>query len=209
MRVHALQAHPNFNSLNGALYRSAVKFFESNGCAVTTQHIYTIEEELTKAASQMYNGNYTVNWATASSRGSITPFIQAEIDNIKAADLLYIQTPIWMYSIPALLKKYMEQVFLFGEIFTLENTDRDDFKINHLIKNKDCFMSITLGGHPEMIAHVVGGDITNLINPIRYMYEFVGFNFLEPYIVTGTTSTARVDYTGAFETYLERNFRLP
>ena len=192
MKVHSILAHPNTNnSLNASLFNLTNDFFKQQNYDVTTLNLFDIADDLAVAAKKMYGGNpnsssYLVNWCSANEQGRIVDVVRDEINKLKQADLLYIQTPIWVYSMPAMLKSYIEQVFLFNEFFTIEEPcSETDFKINHLTQNKKVFVSMTTGGSKGMVSHVLNG-IENLSNPIKSMFNFVGYEFLEPHVLYST-----------------------
>jgi NAD(P)H dehydrogenase (quinone) len=203
MKIYSLLCHPEENSLNGHLFKTANHWFESQGHTVNNTHLLSIVPDLNNSALALYssdeaeltsNGsNYRHNWANAKDRNLISTTVQAEIQKQKEADLFYIQTPIWLYSMPAMLKSYIEQIFLINEFFTLHNTgSATDFEVKHLIKNKRVIFCATTGGSEEMVANIVGGDSKYLIEPIKNIFEFIGFQFT-PIMFWNVTDPATKD----------------
>ncbi len=207
MKIHALQAHPKKDSLNGALYNTALDYFKEQGHEVSTLDIYeALPDLLASAENVLFKGeSYAHNWVNR--RFERTDFVEEEIARVHAADLVFIQTPIWVYQIPSFLKLYIEQIFVYNKFFRLHRTWRDDFVYKPLIKDKKCLMCITMGGHPKMVEAMVEGDIDNVVMPSRYTIEFSGFEWLDPHLVFRTTAPPDEadDYLGAFRSFLEQN----
>ncbi len=189
-------AHPEQKSLNGFLFNAANDYFEQQGHSVKTTHIYSIMDKINSSAEELYRdhfqdpnslgSNYVHNWSSAAKRGLISEAVKEEIANIKEADLLYIQTPIWLYSMPSMLKNYIEQVFLMNEFFDLKKTWTKDFEIIHLTENKKLFLCITFGGCKEMVDHVVG-NADNIVKHIEDIFRFIGYD-MNFHIIFDTTS---------------------
>ncbi|HKK87830.1 MAG TPA: NAD(P)H-dependent oxidoreductase [Saprospiraceae bacterium] len=208
MKIHAVRVHPKEDSLNGALFNTAVAYFKSQGHEVSTQSIYDVMPQLLDSAEKMIFGgskNYTKNWVDR--RFEHTEFIQEETALILDADMVYIQTPIWVYQIPSFLKLYIEQIFIYGKFFRLYRTWKENYVHKPLIKDKKVQLSITMGGHPQMVDDMVGGDVNNLIESIKYIFDFTGFDWLEPHISFKTTAPPEEaeDYIGKLESFLKEN----
>lgn len=197
-KVYSILAHPNKQSLNASMFGAANQFFVDNGYTVQTCALFDHKRDLDKAAAALYDkrffpnsklSNYLTNWVNNKKLGLTTNFVRGEIEKIKDSDILFIQTPIWVYALPAMLKSYIEQVFLFGEFFNLYDTHLDTgFRIENLIHDKTVIFSITCGGSRRMVEHVMG-SVENLTNPIKSQFEFIGFNFATPHITWATTKT--------------------
>lgn len=208
MKIHAVRVHPKEDSLNGALFNTAVAYFKSQGHEVSTQAVYDVLPELLDSADKVIFGgseNYTQNWVNR--RFEHTNFIEEETARILNADMIYVQTPIWVYQIPSFLKLYIEQIFIYGKFFRLYRTWKENYVYKPLISDKKALLSITMGGHPNMVDDMVGGDVQNLVNSIKHIFDFTGFQWLEPHISFKTTAPPEEadDYIGDLETFLEEN----
>lgn len=194
MNVYSILVHPNYKSLNGALFDTANTFFSSQGHTVRTLELFSIEKKLAKAAHSMYDAkpqhaglsSYLSNWLL----GNTTNFVKDEIARVKSADLLYIQSPIWVYSMPALFKSYVEQIFLYKQFFCLNDTaSADKFGIKHLTSEKKVLLSLTLGGSKEMVAHVLGNHDNVIQYPKNLFENLLGYEFLAPHVTWATTES--------------------
>jgi NAD(P)H dehydrogenase (quinone) len=108
---------------------------------------------------------------------------EAEIAKLEAADLMIWQFPLWWFSVPGVLKGWVDKVFAFNRIY-----GRGRFYDKGLFRGKRALLSLTTGGS-GVDAYQPGGfngDINGILRPIqRGMLEFVGFDVLKPQIVYG------------------------
>lgn len=90
-----------------------------------------------------------------------------------AADLIIFQFPIHWYSVPGLLKEWMDQVLLYGFAYG-SSGDK--------LKGKRLLISTTLGG--EITSYQVGGhnnfSLETLLTPLQQAAAFCGMHWLSP-----------------------------
>lgn len=197
MQIHSVLVHPNDQSLNAHLFSTALSHFEKQGHQTTITDVFKSADDIhdflfrlcytqspttsNSATASNYVKNYSKEFKDRSN------FIDTEIQQIKSADLLFVQCPIWIWSLPAMFKSYCECVFFPGEIFLTEKPwDQENFKIHKYMTGKKVLFSLTMGSCQSMAESVVG-SVENLIHPIRSMFEFVGYQWIEPHITWGTT----------------------
>ena len=91
------------------------------------------------------------------------------------------QFPLWWFSVPGILKGWVDKVFAFNRVY-----GRGRFYEKGLFRGKRALLSLTTGGSGEAAYQPGGfnGDINGVLRPIqRGMLEFVGFDVLKPQIV--------------------------
>ena len=176
MNVYSILAHPNLQSLNSRMFAQANKHFLTLGYNVDTIHLYENFSAILDSQSMVYknkialeergwqssmNANYTKGIEISDD------FTKNEIAKIKNADLLYIQTPILVWALPAILKVYIELI--------------------------------------------VTGGIENITNPIKSMFGFGGFEWVDPHVVYGITETKQKndEYFVVFNNKLINTFAAP
>jgi putative NADPH-quinone reductase len=54
----------------------------------------------------------------------------------------------------------------------------------------------------------VMGSVDNMLNPIKSVFDFVGYEWMDPHITWGTSQTIdkRQDYLDAFQQHLDKLF---
>ncbi|TQF70781.1 NAD(P)H-dependent oxidoreductase [Pseudoalteromonas luteoviolacea] len=99
--------------------------------------------------------------------------VKREQDALIASDIIVLQFPFYWYSIPALLKKWIDEVFAYDFAF---GTNGDK------LKGKDLILSFTVGG-PEESYDPLGYNhfsIEQLIYPLQQTAYLTGLNFIQP-----------------------------
>ena len=219
MNIYSILVHPNKVSLNASLFAYANEYFTAQGHTVKTLDLYDRSKELIESSVVMTTTTSTdvekyqrsdilYNFSTAGKRDLHTDYIKEQLANLRAADVLYIQTPIWVWSIPAMLKLYIENTFMPNEMFLQSNpASETEYKITPLMEGKKVVFSFTLGGSETMAAYITGGR-TQLLTPIKNIFGFVGYEWVEPHLLWGvserdTLENKQEKYFAKFKEYLE------
>lgn len=151
MRVHLVHAHPEADSFVAAMRDRAVAAFEARGDAVTVSDLYAMGfDPLLKAADfgerrdpahLVYALEQRHGWETR----SLAPDILAEVEKVLAADVLGFTFPVFWFGVPAILKGWIERVFLSGPFYG----GRRIYGRGGLA-GKRAFAAFSLGGRPGM-----------------------------------------------------------
>ncbi|XP_071592653.1 ribosyldihydronicotinamide dehydrogenase [quinone] isoform X1 [Heliangelus exortis] len=123
--------------------------------------------------------NYGVEAWEAYKRGSLSKDLIEEQKKVQEADLLIFQFPLYWFSMPAIMKGWMDRVLVQG--FAHEFPNCYD---SGLLKNKLALFSFTTGGSEEMYAKGgISGDIRYLLWPMQHgIMHFCGVKVLAPHI---------------------------
>jgi NAD(P)H dehydrogenase (quinone) len=106
--------------------------------------------------------------------------VQAEIDKLMRADLLVLQFPIWWFSAPAILKGWLDRVFVYGLYSSSRRYDTG------LFKGKTAFLSVTAGGPESSFGHDGrNGDIQLVLWPLNFTLHYMGYSVLPHHAVFG------------------------
>lgn len=112
MRVFVLFAHPVETSYSAALHRAAVEALRAAGHEVDDCDLYA--EGFDPVMSRQERIDYH-------DEAICTKPVQAYVDRLRAAEALVLCTPVWNYGYPAILKGFLDRVFLPGVSFRLVN----------------------------------------------------------------------------------------
>jgi putative NADPH-quinone reductase len=112
MRVLVLYAHPVETSYCAALHRTTVEALTAAGHEVDDCDLYA--EGFNPVMSRQERLEYHDETAC-------TKPVQEYVDRLRAAEALVICTPVWNYGYPAILKGFLDRVFLPGVSFKLVN----------------------------------------------------------------------------------------
>ncbi len=109
MKTLIVYCHPNPQSFSAALYGIAVESFKARGDELLCLDLYTenFQPILSKEEREAYLLNPTL----------IEQRVQPHVDALKWAEHLVFIFPIWFYGPPAMLKGWLERVWLPGVAF--------------------------------------------------------------------------------------------
>jgi NAD(P)H dehydrogenase (quinone) len=110
MRVLVLHAHPVAESFNGALFREVCVRLRKAGHVVDACDLYA--EGFDPVLSRQERLDYH---ALDKNRANV----ESHVDRVMKAEALVLCHPVWNFGMPAILKGYLDRVFLPGVSFTL------------------------------------------------------------------------------------------
>jgi NAD(P)H dehydrogenase (quinone) len=187
MNIYAILVHPERESLNGKLFDQALTFFDKKKYQIETLDLYRSDFNPMAIYEQVTDdkelNNYAHKWFAADARDLLPKFSQREIERLKSSDILYLQTPIWWWGLPALMKAYIENVFIYNILFSLENEhsrNPGDSTVYKLLRGKKMILSVSTGSSEKFISEHFG-SVDALLAPIKARFEFVGYNILPVY----------------------------
>lgn len=104
----------------------------------------------------------------------MSPDIQAEIDKVKRADLIILNFPLYWTSVPAILKGWIDRVFVSGLFMVVSGFTT---MVAWQVKAMLC---LTLGGRTHMFGeNSIHGPIEHYLSPIqRGTLAYTGFKVL-------------------------------
>ncbi|MGX6448933.1 NAD(P)H-dependent oxidoreductase [Patulibacter sp. S7RM1-6] len=119
----------------------------------------------------------------ATRAGALAPDVRSALDALLSADLLVLSFPLWWFSVPAVLKGWLDRVLVMGAVFggDLGLFDRA------ALRGRRAVLLVTTGGAAEAFRpDGAFGDIDAFLFPLhRGTLEFVGYDVLEPVITYG------------------------
>jgi NAD(P)H dehydrogenase (quinone) len=183
MNVLIVYAHPEPKSFNAALRDLAKSTLEAKGHVVRISDLYAqdFEARVTRGAFRsakdpdMLNiiGEQAHAWKT----DGFAAEIKAEIDAIAWADFVIVQCPIWWFGPPAIVKGWMDRVFVPG--FTY---GRGKWFETGGLAGKRAMLSVTVDASlAAYSARGRYGDLDAMLWPANLSLRFVGFDVLKPF----------------------------
>ncbi|WP_306189681.1 MULTISPECIES: NAD(P)H-dependent oxidoreductase [unclassified Streptomyces] len=115
--------------------------------------------------------------------GSLDTTVREHLDRLLAADLLVLSFPMWWFSLPAILKGWIDRVFVMGGVFGGDHGLFDDAAL----AGKRAMLLLTTGGSSESFrpGGTLGPMNEFLFHIHRGMLEFVGYQVLDPVVTYG------------------------
>ncbi|MFV3415972.1 NAD(P)H-dependent oxidoreductase [Pseudomonas nitroreducens] len=201
MNVLIVHAHPEPRSLNGSLKDFAVRRLQAAGHEVQVSDLYAMNWKATLDASDSLDrdpeGRFdpSLDSKLAYAAGRQSSDIATEQEKLRWADTLILQFPLWWFSMPAILKGWVERVYAYGFAYGVgEHSDArwgDRYGEGNLAGKRAMLVVTTGGWESHYSARGINGPIDDLLFPIHHgVLHYPGFEVLPPYLVY---RTSRVD----------------
>ena len=123
MRVLVLFAHPVETSFVAGLHQTVVETLRAGGHDVDDCDLYA--ERFDPVLSRQMRLDYH-------DVGRNQAGVEDHVRRLQAAEGLVLVHPVWNYGFPAILKGYVDRVFLPGVSFDLQPDGRLDFRLRHV-----------------------------------------------------------------------------
>ncbi len=169
-RAHLIIAHPKKTSFNYALAELAQQYLHQNNFDVVTTDIYDLYQKHDASVSPfLFSRSPTENKQ-----------IQTEQEKIKSSHLTLVQFPLYWYTVPGLLKNYMDTVWELNFAFTLPD---GIFQKSPLSDGRKIMLSLSTQTPEDKYRHgEIRGPMENILHPIELAYKFIGFKILPSFV---------------------------
>ncbi len=143
MKVFIVHAHPEPNSFNGALTKHAKTVLERNGSEVEVSDLYAMNFNPVTSRKNFVTTKdpdyfkQQLEEVYAAEHDGFAPDIKAEMEKLLWCDCLIFQFPLHWFSVPAILKGWVDRVFAMGFAY-----GRGDFR-NGALRGKKAMISLT------------------------------------------------------------------
>ncbi|CAI0721871.1 NAD(P)H-dependent oxidoreductase [Serratia liquefaciens] len=203
MNVLIVYAHPEPQSLNGSFKDFSVQRLEAAGHAVQVSDLYAMQWKATLDAndSTAQSGdrfNPSLDSQQAFAQGLQSKDIELEQEKLLWADTVILQFPLWWFSMPAILKGWVERVYAYGFAYGVgEHSDVrwGDRYGEGTLAGKRAMLIVTTGGWESHYAQRgINGPIDDILFPIQHgILHYPGFEVLPPFVLyrTGRVDEAR------------------
>jgi len=185
MKLLIVHAHNEPQSFVTSMKDQTVRHFEQAGWEVQVSDLYAMGFNPVASAADFgarHNPDY-LTYALEQRHGwqnkTLAPDIVAEVEKVQWADLIIFSFPIYWYSMPAILKGWVDRVFISGVCYGGTRIyDRGG------LKGKRAMLATSLGGQTHMFGPgAVHGEIDTLLKPIlQGVLGYVGLTVLPPFI---------------------------
>ncbi|MDR6568945.1 NAD(P)H dehydrogenase (quinone) [Chitinophaga ginsengisegetis] len=207
MKILIVYAHPEPKSMNGAMFNTAITTLQEAGHEVQTSDLYAMQFNPTSDRTNftsVYNDAFFKQQLEEQHASRVNGFaadVAAEQEKIAWCDVMIWQFPMWWFSIPAILKGWVDRVFAMGTSY-----GNGHIYETGIYTGKKAMLSLTIGGPED--AYISGGlhgDLENILKPIhRGIFQFTGFSVLEPQVIHGPARMSPEERALALEKWTER-----
>jgi NAD(P)H dehydrogenase (quinone) len=212
MNVFWVFAHPEPRSLNGALRDEGLHILKELGHDIRESDLYAMgwkavadgDDYAHDPAERLRVGRASQD---AYESGALTEDVRAEIDKLTWADVVITQFPLWWASAPAILKGWIDRVFVQGFGYGVKD------EAGVVLRYGDG----ALAGRRAMIITSVGaraagysqrglhGELNEVLYPLqRGTFSYAGMSVLPPLLVAGADRATADDYEAAVAELRER-----
>jgi len=208
MHVLIVYAHPEPKSLNGALKDFAVQRLEAAGHTVQVSDLYAMQWKAALDADDSSVAPIGPHFHPSSDskhafeNGLQAVDIAAEQAKLRWADAVILQFPLWWFSMPAILKGWVERVYAYGFAYGVgEHSDVHwgDRYGEGTLAGKRAMLIVTTGGWESHYSpRGINGPIDNVLFPIQHgILYYPGFDVVPPFVSyrTGRMDDARFAQT--------------
>ncbi|WP_312979887.1 NAD(P)H-dependent oxidoreductase [Corynebacterium sp.] len=123
--------------------------------------------------------------------------VQQDLTALQRADLLILSFPLWWFSVPAILKGWLDRVLVMGAAF---GGDYGLYKEAAMAGRRAVVLATTGGSPASFTDDGDFGDIDAFLFPIhRGVLEFVGYDALSPVVTFGPAHLTDGERTEALE----------
>ncbi|XP_061618015.1 ribosyldihydronicotinamide dehydrogenase [quinone]-like [Phyllopteryx taeniolatus] len=193
--VLIVYAHQSPGSFNSAAKDTAVEVLTAKGCAVKVSDLYAMKFKATATAEDVMGEvknaehfRYADETKAAWEEGKLAADITEEQLKLSEADLVIFQFPMYWFSLPAILKGWIDRVLTLGYAYSSEKRYNCG-----IFKDKKAVLSFTTGSLESMFtANGINGDMNVTLWPLQNgILHYCGFQVLAPQIFWAPSHVAR------------------
>ncbi|SEJ31017.1 NAD(P)H-dependent oxidoreductase [Paraburkholderia diazotrophica] len=215
MKVLLVYAHPEPRSLNGSLKDFSVERLESAGHVVQVSDLYAMKWKASLDANDSIERSDNARFdPSADSKHAFESGLQSEDiareqQKLLWADAVILQFPLWWFSMPAILKGWVERVFAYGFAYGVgEHSDTrwGDRYGDGTLAGKRAMLLVTAGGWESHYgSRGINGPIDDILFPIHHgILYYPGFDVLPPFVIYRTSRMDETRYADTCEALANR-----
>ena len=186
MNVLIVHAHPEAKSFNTALMTLAKEQLTQAGHCVEVSDLYEMNWNPVASADDFAQRKspdylvYALEQRYNFDQQAIAHDIAIEIAKLQKADLLILNFPLFWFSVPAIMKGWIDRVLISGVCYGgMRFYDQGG------LKGKKALVTLTLGGREHMFGEkaIHGELVDGMLRPLlRGTLAYVGLEVLPPFI---------------------------
>jgi len=191
MNAHIVLAHPEAKSFNAHLSGISQRVLGAAGWKTTRSDLYAMGFDPCEGPDHYsFRKNAEVFRTQTEQRfnaenGTTPADVNSEVERLLDCDLLVVHFPLWWFGMPAILKGWIDRVFVNGRMH--RTSMRYDTGI---CRGKKMIACVTTGASAETCSHSGReGDTRLVLWPILHSFRYLGFGILEPEIFHGVAGT--------------------
>jgi NAD(P)H dehydrogenase (quinone) len=184
-RVLIVHAHPEPRSFTAAMRDTAAGTLRAAGDAVVISDLYADSfDPVVKAADFPDRRdpdylNVALEQRHADETGTLPADIRRELDRLMWADLVILTFPLYWFSVPAILKGWIDRVMVSGRCYGGRR-----FYGRGGLAGKTGLLALSMGGRAHMVGPgSIHGPLEDLLRPVlQGTLGYVGMRVLPPFV---------------------------
>lgn len=184
-RALIVSAHPEPTSFQAALRAAAVQELAAQGFEVQVSDLYAmgfqpvVDRGDFVGAHDSGRLNVSLEQRHAWQQGTLSPDIAEELRRLLAADLLLLMFPLWWFGLPAILKGWIDRVFVSGAVY-----GRTAVFDQGRLRGKRALVAVSTGAPEQAFGPAsLNGEMAQILMPLhRGVLGFTGMTVLPPFV---------------------------
>ena len=185
MNVLIVYAHQEPRSFNAALLEQAQVSLARLGHTCVVRDLYGIAFNPIASGADFIDRadpeilRYDREQKAAALHRGFAAEVQTEINHLLWADALILQFPLYWFSLPAIMKGWIDRVFVDGIVY-----GNGRWYDRGVMKGKRAMIAMTTGCYPSMCGpDGINGNLDMMLWPVQNgTLRFVGFDVLPPFV---------------------------
>ncbi|MCQ8771271.1 NAD(P)H-dependent oxidoreductase [Streptomyces telluris] len=208
-KILIVTAHPDPRSLTNSLAAFATEHLRAAGHEVQVSDLYAMKWKATVDADDFPDepGDGRLHVMSASERatlaGRLSADVAAEQEKVRWADAVILQFPLWWFSMPAILKGWVDRVFTAG--FGYGPALPPPYSESAL-GGRRALVSVTAGARETSFSdRGIHGRLADVLHPVQHgLFWFTGMTPLEPFTVYNANDLPAEGFETAKREYARR-----
>ncbi|WP_241650045.1 NAD(P)H-dependent oxidoreductase [Rosenbergiella collisarenosi] len=175
MKILLVYAQPESSSLTNHLVREAEKFLSQKKHSISHSDLYAMDWKAVMDESDFTNRKNQSRLSFIQESGhayctkTLTKDIQAEHEKLNNADAVIFIFPLWWYSMPAIMKGWIDRVWTYGLAYGYKNAGNRYRYGEGAFLGKRALLAINIGG-PELeySQRGINGKLDDILFPITH-----------------------------------------
>ncbi len=195
MHAHIVLAHPEKESFNAHLSRLSQQLLSASGWQTSLSDLYAMDFDpregphhyASRKDAKIFHAQTEQRYSAENE--TLPPEVESEIRHLQKCDLLIVHFPLWWFGMPAILKGWMDRVFVYGRMY--RSVMRYD---KGICVGKKAIACVTTGASEESCSYNgKEGDTQLHLWPILFPFRYLGFDVLQPEVFHGVGGVALIE----------------
>lgn len=220
MNVLWIYAHPDARSLNGSLRTVGLETLAELGHEVRESDLYAMGWKPAVDADDYtdHDPDERLRVSGASKQAyqtdTLSPDVRAELDKLEWADAVVFQFPLWWFGMPAILKGWVDRVFVKGYAYGVRDPKHPGHTLRYgagLLSGKRALAVVTIGAAEETFGpRGISGQLDQVMFPLLHgTFWYTGMEPLPPLAIHRADGVSDEQYTDAADALRKRLAGLP